>query len=145
MKKYPQQKEYTCGPASVRTLLERLNVKPDTESKTSVELNTSKISGTSLYDIIVYFAENNIVLYNIPKRSKMNFGICLVNADVFYNEKSEDDNNGHWVYFERIGNTFKIFDPYYVDNINLSANELLTTTKDIKYKDIIYNDIILYA
>ena len=146
---YVQQKEYTCGVAAVKTLLDNLGLKDlDPQSKIEDKLNTTKDFGTGINEILLYLGSKNILLTAVPTTpttpTTNQKGICLVNVNIYNNEFPEDKQNGHWLYIELTGETLKAFDPYTGKTTNYNYNDFKKYTKNIKIKNKLFNDCFLF-
>jgi hypothetical protein len=148
---YPQETEYTCGVAAVRTLLKKLDKIPPNEKNLSGILDTTKEYGTNLNSILKYLLSKNVILYKKSNPShpsnRGNRGLCLINVNTFYKDFPKDGQNGHWVYFEEVNDLkkkFKIYDPYFDKNFILLEEELYNHTNNILLGNKIYNNVILY-
>ena len=147
---YLQQKEYTCGVAAVKTLLDNLGLKDlDPQSKIEDKLNTTKDFGTGINEILLYLGSKNILLTAVPTTpttpTTNQKGICLVNVNIYNNEFPEDKQNGHWLYIELTGETLKAFDPYTGKTTNYNYNDFKKYTKKVRIKNNVINDCFLFV
>lgn len=145
MKTFTQQTNYTCGPAAVKTFLSNYFDKLPPEDKLKDSLEVSKDFGTTPHEIISYLVSLGFVLRSKEIPFIKNIGLCLVNVNTYSHEFPEDGQNGHWLYFEKVNDTFIIFDPYTSESKKINFEDFKKFTKNIKIKSTVYNDVFLFC
>ena len=144
--KQQQKKDYDCGVASVVSVLKFFNIEYKDYLDVQDKLKTDKNTGTLPEDITAVLKKYDLTV----KETFGKVGILLVNVNEFYKDEkdhSEDDQNGHWVFYKNQPNDgtdegIRIYDVWNDKTTLININDTKKFTKNIKVKDKTFNDVV---
>ena len=134
--KTKQLYDYDCGVATIITILKYFNIDYDSYKSTQDKLKTTKSFGTLPLNM-----KETLSKYDLTVKKELgNVGYTLLNWNKVHDDN--DNENGHWCFYEMENNEIKIFDAWSNRTKTITKNELFDLSKNVNLKNNNYNNIV---
>jgi len=134
---------YDSGVTAVSKVLEKYSKQENKNIITLRKLNNigSKVTATS---ILPKHLESIVKQSELSLRDGLGYcGIALINIELYYENIKTDDNNGHYIYYERdTHGDYLIYDNWNSEVVKLDYDTLVNMSADVVIDKINFNNYI---
>lgn len=141
--KTTQKTSFDCGVAVTVSLLKYFNIDYTSYLSVQKELNTSKITGTSPEAIEEVLSSYGLEC--VEEFSINTVGFVLINVNTFYNEKTKDEQNGHWLFYENKDGILEFFDVWNNKTFTTTVYDIKKHMKNINVDGTVYNNYVRHV